>query len=350
MINYNLAIIWWTDWLGKWIAEYILNNFPNKVNITITWRNTEKWANASNELWCNYTNDNIEATKQADIVICAVPINNTQDTLKQIVPFVKSGSTLVDVTSVKLMPSKMMTDLAQKDVLIIPTHPMFWPYISTIAGQIFVLTANKETQKDRRYRFLKEHLIGKEAKIIETTPKQHDKIMAVVQGLTHFTLFVMWKTMKRLQFDIDLSQNFISPIYKILTASIWRYLSQWPWLYADIQMYNPEIINVHEVFIQVANEFNKMVKSKNRDEFKDLVISTHKYFWNWAEEWQVYTDKLIYLNWRQIEKISDSIWKIWEFENIYDKQIIKWIINRFENGNVFLDNGKTIDINEWIII
>jgi prephenate dehydrogenase len=67
------------------------------------------------------------------------------------------------------------------DVLIIPTHPMFGPYIDNIASQVFVLTPDDKTKKDLRYQWLKNYLISKGAKVIETTPSYHDKIMSIVQ-------------------------------------------------------------------------------------------------------------------------------------------------------------------------
>jgi len=44
--------------------------------------------------------------------------------------------------------------------------------------------------------------------------------MAVVQGLTHFNMFVLADTMKKVKFDIEKSFNFVSPIYKLMISSV----------------------------------------------------------------------------------------------------------------------------------
>jgi prephenate dehydrogenase len=67
------------------------------------------------------------------------------------------------------------------DIIVIPTHPMFGPYISSIAGQVFVLTPGKIVEKTPEYLFLKNFLKTQKAKVIESTPEYHDKMMAVVQ-------------------------------------------------------------------------------------------------------------------------------------------------------------------------
>jgi prephenate dehydrogenase len=45
-------------------------------------------------------------------------------------------------------------------------------------------------------------------------------MMAVVQGLTHFNMFVWADIMKNMNFDIEKSFSFVSPIYKIMISSV----------------------------------------------------------------------------------------------------------------------------------
>lgn len=350
MNKYKVVVLWWTSGFGKWLAEYIINNFRDYVEVTITWVNLEKWIKVASEMWSIFSNNNVEAVKDKDIVIVSVTINNTLKVIEEIASYVKPGAILADVTSVKIWPSEYMKKFSSKDVLVIPTHPMFWPFIKTIASQIFVLTPDDEYKQDFRYQWLKNYLTQKWANVYESTPLEHDKMMAVVQWLTHFNMLTIWETIRRLNFDIGLSQKFISPVYKLMTASVWRYLSQNPSLYADIQMNNPQVLKVHDVFMEVATDFNTYAKSKNTDSFIKLVEDSNKYFWEWSEEWQRYTDKIIYLMSTQVNKIKKNIWEESIFENIYTKDVTEWEISKFENNKVFLNNGKILDINEWIIL
>jgi prephenate dehydrogenase len=71
------------------------------------------------------------------------------------------------------------------------------------------------------------------------TPEAHDKMMAVVQGLTHFQAIAAAHCMEALGFDPGSSLESASPVYRLRLAMIGRILAQNPRLYAEIQIFNP---------------------------------------------------------------------------------------------------------------
>ncbi len=344
----KITIIWWSDWFGRWLSLYINSHFKKNVEITITWLNDEKLKEIKKENNFQVSTDNIKAVKEADIVIFSVPICVTEKVIKEVCPFIKEDSVVLDVTSIKTFPSKAMKKYSKKWVLVIPTHPMFWPYISTIAWQIFVLTATEEERLDKRYEFLKNFLKIKWAEVIESSPEEHDKIMAIVQWLTHFTMFVLWETIKEEKIDIEYSMRFVSPVYKLMISSVARYMRQNPKLYSDIQIYNTEVLKVHKTFMDVTNDFNTFVKEKDEKGFIKRALETQKYFWENASVWQRYTDKIIYMISRQKNLALQNIWKKIILENIYTKEEINWVLEKFEKDNLVV-NGKNYDMNVYII-
>jgi len=345
----KITIIWWTDGFWKWTAEFLVKHFWNDIELTITWRNIEKGEKLAKKLSITFSTNNIESVKNTDITIFAVPIAFMEDSIKQIWPNLKENSVVLDVCSIKDFPSNALKNYSPKSVLVIPTHPMFGPFISSIAGQIFVLTPEEKVKADFRYKFLVDFLKRSSAKVLETTPKKHDRMMAVVQWLTHFDVFVFGETIKRLWVDIDTSLNFVSPVYKLIISSVARYMNQNPWLYSDIQMYNKEILNVHKTFIEVSWEFNKFVEEKDEESFIKTITKTQKYFWENAQKWQLYTDKIIYLISKQIELIEKNIWKKLNFENIYSQEIRKEKIIDFKNDIIYLENKEELKLDEWRI-
>ncbi len=349
-MKHNITIIWGTSWFWKWLAKFLLINFQNNINLIITWRDIKKWEILAKELWCNFSNDNIKSVENADITIFSTPISIIKKTIEQVAPYLKKWSLVSDVCSIKKFPSNALKKYSPKWVLVLPTHPMFGPSTWTIAWQIFVLTPLKQEDKsDNRYIFLKSFLEKSWAKVIESNPVEHDKMMAVVQWLTHFDMFVLWETIKRLNIDVEKSLDFVSPIYKLILSSVWRYIYQHPKLHWDIQMYNDEVLNVHKVFMQTTNDFNKFVINKDEDSFINTILETNKYFWENAEKWQIYTDKVIYLISKQIELIEKNIWKKITLTNIYSKEIITWILDKYENENIFMKSWTNYDINKWEI-
>lgn len=344
----KIWIIWWTRWFWLWLANYIKDNTFFK-DITITWRNVEYWKEVANKHNLKFSNNNEKIVKNSDIIVFSVPISSMEKTIKKYAPKAKNWSIILDVCSIKNFPSKAMKKYAPKDCLIIPTHPMFWPYIQNIAWQIIVLTPEDKVKKDKRYILLKNFLLDKWVKVIETSPLYHDKMMAVVQGLTHINMFVIWETIKRLWIDIKESLNFVSPIYKLMISSVARYVWHDAKLYADIQMYNKEVLKVHKTFKEVIHNFNHAVETKNEDEFISIIEGTKKFFWNKTEFWQKYTDKIIYFQTQQVDLINKNIWKKLKFENIYSWKIINDIVIKFEDDKIYLKNWEILDLYEYVV-
>ena len=346
----KITIIGWSDWFWKWLAWFILKHFRNDVILTITWRDNNKLSSVWNELKCNYTTDNLSVIPDSDITIFAVPIAITEKIIEMYAPYLKLWSMVLDVTSIKKWPSNALEKYSPKWVLVLPTHPMFWPYISSIAGQIFVLCPIKDEDKnDERYIFLKNFLIKSWARVVEETAEDHDKMMAVVQWLTHFNMFVLADTMKKLNFDIKNSFNFVSPIYKLMISSVWRYVWQNPKLYWDIQMNNTEVLKVHKTFMESTASFNKYVEDKDEDSFIENIDSSAKFFWENAEKGQKYTDKIIFMLSNQTDKVEHNVWKKIILENIYNLEEKSWILEKYENRKIYLDSREVLEMDEWFI-
>lgn len=346
--TYNILILWWTWNFWSRLTKFIKENFDN-INIFINWKEKQKWVQLEKDLWVKFTSLNKNIISNSDIIILSVSISKTIDILKKISEHIKSWTILFDVTSIKWPISTQMNKLEKKWVISIPTHPMFGPYIKTTAWQVIVLTPTKTIKNNEIYIKFKDFLQKKNFKIIETTPKIHDYNMALIQWLTHYVLFCMWKTIADLKFDIWNAQDFISPIYKIIESSIWRYLRQDPKLYAQIQMNNPLILKVHKYFINSTNFFNNIVKKNQQKKFESTIHKLNNFFWEYSLKWQKYTDKIIFLNSKQIENLKKNIWKKIKLENIYNWKIKEWIISNFKNWIINLNN-ENLDFNEWTII
>lgn len=345
----NVVIIWWTSWFWEWIAKYLLKNFPGKIKVTITWRNIQKWIEVSSKLWCYFSDDNISSVKDSDITIFSVPISSMDKSIKEIAPFLKEWSIVLDVCSIKSFTSKALKQYSPKSVIVIPSHPMFWPYIDSIASQIFVLTAEDNIKKLQIYKEICKYLENKWAIVIESDPAYHDKMMWVVQWLTHYNMFVYWETIKRLWINIEDSMNFVSPIYKLIISSVSRYMNQDTNLYSDIQMYNDENLKVHKTFIEVTKDFSKLVKNKDEKWFIEIIDWTKKYFWKNSLKWQNYTDKVIFMLSNQVELIKISIWKKVVLQSIFGPEKTEGILVKYYNNNIHLDSWEVLDLDKYYI-
>jgi prephenate dehydrogenase len=121
-----------------------------------------------------------------EIVILCVPISAMQATLNQIAPLLKPGTLVMDVCSVKVLPVQWMRKALPEHVEILATHPMFGPDSAqqSLAGNKLVLCP--ERIDTMRLSGVKAWMESRELVVIETTPEEHDKQIAVSLALTHF--------------------------------------------------------------------------------------------------------------------------------------------------------------------
>ena len=267
----KIAIIGGTRGLGKWIASFLSNK---GFDVVITGRNVSTGESVSKKLGVDYTWDNIQVASTADVVIIAIPIDITPKIIREIAPLMKEGSLLLDVTSVKMEPSKVMQEYAAPGVEVLPTHPMFGPRIRSLDGQVVVLTPVKTGQwYDKVFKFLE----SENSKVIVTTPEIHDRMMSIVQGLTHFAYISIASTIKKLDIDVKESRKFASPIYNLMLDTIARITAQNPYLVYSIQTKNSFIKEAHETFLETFVELKDMISKEDEKGFVREMSSAAKH-------------------------------------------------------------------------
>lgn len=334
-------IIWGTWELWKWLWAFLKEHFSQELEVYISGRTKESAQKTAQNLWVSFFSNSLLWVQECDIIIFSVPIHNTVETIKQLAPHIKKWAIVFDITSIKKSPSEALYQYTPKECLIIPTHPMFGPSLKSIAWQIIILTPTIDISTDTRYKIFRSYLEKFQMKIIDTTPEQHDKMMAIVQWLTHYSMFVIGNTIKNYGINLNDTFQFVSPIYKLMISSVSRYIWQPAWLYADIQINNPEIQNVHQVFQTTAQQFNAIVQEEKKDDFIKLIEETRDYFWKEnCELWQNYTDKIIFLLGKEKEKFQWNIGKHITIENIYSPKEISGILQEFTDTHIIIDNNS----------
>ena len=101
----NVTIIGGTRGLGKWIAKELSKE---GFNVTITSRNKTSGEKIAKKIKTHYSNDNIEAIENADLIVFSVPIDSMVETIKDVAPYAPEKSLLMDITSVKREPAETL--------------------------------------------------------------------------------------------------------------------------------------------------------------------------------------------------------------------------------------------------
>ena len=163
---------------GRLAARYLAKDFPVGVHT----RSDQDQAIRA----CGARPVSFETACGQRIVILCMPISAMRETLEQAAPLLRADALVVDVCSVKVYPVQWMRELLPASVSILPTHPMFGPDSAavSVAGHKIVLCP--ERIAPQRYLKVKQWLQKKGVVLIETTPDEHDRKIAVSLALTHF--------------------------------------------------------------------------------------------------------------------------------------------------------------------
>ena len=269
MIKMNVGIIGGSDGLGKTLIYY----FRDEFEVFITGRDHNKGRLVASELNVNYIESNEDLAGISDILIVSVPIQYTCDVIREVAPFMKKGSVMIDVTSVKEGPTKTMGEVLPDDIDYIPTHPVFGPRTMRLDNQVIVLTADRKGEwYDKVYKYL----AGKNMRIIETSAEKHDFMMSIVQVLTHFSFISTASAIEKLRVDISETEDYESPIYNLMIDMIARIVSQNPYLTYNIQSMNTNGDKVRNTFAEAVLELRDVINNAEEEQFIDIAIKATK--------------------------------------------------------------------------
>lgn len=175
-----------------------------------------------------------EVAALADVVIISVPIPKVAEVAREVAPHLKPDAALVDVTSVKQRPMAAM--LAAFPGEVVGTHPLFGPGEETIADRTVVLCPGRG---ERWLKWLHELFAQAGARVKVTSATEHDRLMAIVQGLTHFLLISFGAVIRDLGASAEDLAEYATPTFGTLHNLTRHLLNQDAKLYACIQLQNP---------------------------------------------------------------------------------------------------------------
>ena len=256
----KIAIIGGSGKMGRWFANFLLKE-GNEV--IITGRNERKLLEAKRQLGVEVATI-VEAVKRADVILLSVPIDNFAEVVEQVCPVTRPEQVIIDITSVKVFPVETMHQHI-KAGLVLGTHPVFGPGARSIANQNFVLTPTTERERTLAEK-VRKYLETRGAKVTLMSPREHDEMMAVILGLSHFIAIVSADTL--LSLDKLAQMKAIGGItYKVLLTLVESVLAEDPELYASLQMSLPNITEIEELFQRAGRTWGDLVKNRDRHEF-----------------------------------------------------------------------------------
>jgi len=184
--------------------------------------------------------------------------------VQELQPYINPKQVVIDITSIKVFPVEIMHKYI-KTGLTLGTHPVFGPGARSMAKQNFILTPTNEEERALAQR-VREYLLVRGARVTLMAPQEHDEMMAVILGLSHFIAIVSADTLLSLG-GLKQRDTISGTTYKLLLTLVESVISEDPEFYASLQMSLPNMAKIEELFLENSKTWAELVKNKDQRQF-----------------------------------------------------------------------------------
>ena len=168
--------------MGEWFTRYFAEKKNEIVVYDVNYAKVEKIAK---ELGAKNVENMISAVKEADVILIAVPISITADTVLEVAKLAKKDAIIVEIASFKERIINACKKTMKKNIIFLSVHPMFGPGAKNLLHSkmivVTVMDSEQEVEEAKR--------IFPEADVVSASAKEHDEAMATILSLTYFINF-----------------------------------------------------------------------------------------------------------------------------------------------------------------
>jgi prephenate dehydrogenase len=207
-----------------------------------------------------------ECVESADLVLICVPIKNTPSTIKECAPKMKSGAILAEIASVKHHAFKALEKIST-DIKPLCIHPMFGPGTMDIKRMKILLIPVKNEENELK---ILNDIFGGAIIILIPDANIHDKLIAIVLGLTHYIniAFASFLSQENHSYLRKVSGTTFG-VQSLLSESI---LTEDPNLIIDLLMDNPTVRTHIQKYLREANKVAKLIFDENDVKLKTKFV------------------------------------------------------------------------------
>jgi prephenate dehydrogenase len=250
----TVGIIGGTNGMGRWLADLLT---AQGCTVHVTGRKTQMTA--------------VDAARICDVVVVSVPIAATASVIAEVGPHVKKGQALMDLTSLKKDPVALMLKHSEADV--VGCHPLFGPSVTEPSGHNIVLCPGRG---DAWYTWIKAIFEKTGYTVLERTPVEHDRMMAIVQVLNHLNTIALGMAIAETGTELSEVNKFSTPIFKTKMDIVKKIFTESPELYADIIAGNPDRDVVLQTYERVVGDIRARLKAGNGAQLKSAMEAAAK--------------------------------------------------------------------------
>ena len=194
----------------------------------------------------------MEKAASCEAVFLSVQMSKFEKSLKEVLPFLRPGSVVIDVCSVKLYPAGVMSEMLPDGIYMLPSHPMFGPDSIQKGLKDLPMVFCTEKTPPEISAYWQGYFRSKGLKVVEMSADQHDRITAYSLCLTQYLGRVISR-MGVISTEIDM-QSFknLMQMKEISCNDSFELLR-------DLSSLNPYAEEMRERFKKELNELDKIL-------------------------------------------------------------------------------------------
>ncbi|GLI34843.1 prephenate dehydrogenase/arogenate dehydrogenase family protein [Desulforhabdus amnigena] len=205
---------------------------------------------------------NREVVENSDVVLFAVPLHETVAVIRELIPYVRPDQLLMDLTSLKEPPIR---EMLRSQASVVGLHPMFGGRISSFKGQTLVACPVRIEPAD--WACLRRLFEERGVKVKEATPREHDRMMSIIQVLFHMTTMLTGRVLRDYGVDIAETMEYTSPSYRLEMNMLGRIFAQNGALYSAITQMNPYTKEILGLLREGLDRYEEWYDQQNLDAF-----------------------------------------------------------------------------------
>lgn len=215
-----------------------------------------------------------EGVARADVVVLATPLGATAAILRQVLE--QGGDPLIfDICSLKSEIAPLLRAAAAEGRRVTSLHPMFAPGAVLLHGRAVLLcdAGCRQATTEARELFA-ETALG----LYEVGLEEHDKIMAVVLGMSHAVNLQFAHALSRFGLPFDLLGKVASTTFAKQVKTTAEVSEENPVLYHEIQHFNRQTPAMFELLEQALAELRQAAGEASHDRFVNYMKACEAYF------------------------------------------------------------------------
>jgi chorismate mutase/prephenate dehydrogenase len=215
----------------------------------------------------------LDAAKEADIIMVAVPMSICADVLEQLAEIEPHG-VVAEMCSFKWHMLSVLDRLRTEGLRLVSFHPMFGPDVRMLSDRTIVFCSDGNPEDIDVVRGLFEDT---SASLVEMNVAEHDRRMALVLGLTHLSNLVYARAIRHSGVPAKEMARVAGVTFQKQMTTTCEVVAENPALYFEIQALNSLTPEVADWLREAVDEWLSAISDNDEDRFTVLMNECNEY-------------------------------------------------------------------------